>query len=411
MFKVNWNSLETEALTSWTKDLLTSALNSGKSPSILASDITVKDLNFGKIAPDFEILEIGELDKDRFRGIFKINYQGDFKITLHTNVQANPLNIHYQNSLTETSEFTTPNFLLSKEPFGVPLDIALSNININGIGSVALDKSRGATMVFKNDPLQGISVKSSFGISVIDNLLQKEIEKVLLEVFKENIPTILHQVSKKFLNLNLEDKLPSESHNNNSSNTTLSVNSNLKYENENELVYSRKNLLQMLSLYNTRETMTMKLPKVLTKNILIKGTNYPSIESTTNTKPANPKRRTIKISRRSATNTKKPIKEQRHSEAETSIIEEKKPEKVEEYVKEKEHEEIKVTKVPSPILESIKLTNEFHQIGLGHNGLERTLSSSPIQHLNKNSINKINEKMTHLRGHEHFAIPPPPYYT
>ena len=58
-FKVNWNTLETDALTSWTKDLLTSALNSGKSPNILASEITIKDLNFGKIAPDFEILEIG----------------------------------------------------------------------------------------------------------------------------------------------------------------------------------------------------------------------------------------------------------------------------------------------------------------------------------------------------------------
>ena len=56
-------------------------------------------MNFGKIAPDFEILEIGELDRDRFRGIFKIDYQGDFHLTLHTKVQANPLNIYYHNSL------------------------------------------------------------------------------------------------------------------------------------------------------------------------------------------------------------------------------------------------------------------------------------------------------------------------
>ncbi|KAM9889403.1 hypothetical protein OXX69_012851, partial [Metschnikowia pulcherrima] len=69
-FNVNWDTLETDALRDWTTELLTGALNSGTRPNILASDITIKDLNFGKIAPEFEILEIGELDKDRFRGIF-----------------------------------------------------------------------------------------------------------------------------------------------------------------------------------------------------------------------------------------------------------------------------------------------------------------------------------------------------
>lgn len=167
-FKVNWNSLETEPLTNWTKELLTSALNSGKSPNILASNITIKDLNFGKIAPDFEILEIGELDRDRFRGIFKIDYQGDFHLTLHTKVQANPLNIYYHNSLEKEvcnysqDEFITPNFLLSNEQFAIPLDLKLSDIKINGIGIIVFSKSKGLTLVFRNDPLDSIKVSSTF---------------------------------------------------------------------------------------------------------------------------------------------------------------------------------------------------------------------------------------------------------
>lgn len=140
-FNVNWNSLETESLSSWTKELLTDALNSGKRPNILASGIQIKDLNFGKVGPSFEILEIGELDKDRFRGIFKINYEGDFHLTLHTKVQANPLKIYSSNSLDrevnqfdEMNNFVTPDFLLCNDPFALPLDLKLSDIKIWGLG-------------------------------------------------------------------------------------------------------------------------------------------------------------------------------------------------------------------------------------------------------------------------------------
>ncbi|KAF8001591.1 hypothetical protein HF325_004092 [Metschnikowia pulcherrima] len=158
-FNVNWDTLETDALRDWTTELLTGALNSGTRPNILASDITIKDLNFGKIAPEFEILEIGELDKDRFRGIFKINYDGDFHLTLHTQVQANPLKIHSDNSRErEVAEdaFVTPDFLLSTEPFNIPLDLKLSDIKISGIGIIVFSQTKGLTLVFRNDPLDSI---------------------------------------------------------------------------------------------------------------------------------------------------------------------------------------------------------------------------------------------------------------
>ncbi|KAG2731502.1 hypothetical protein G9P44_005089 [Scheffersomyces stipitis] len=280
-FKVNWKSLETDSLTSWTKDLLTSALNSGKSPNILASSISIKDLNFGKIAPNFEILEIGELGRDRFRGIFKINYEGDFHLTLHTNVQANPLNIYYSNSMEKEidSQFVTPNFLLSNEQFALPLDLKLSDIKISGIGIIVFSKSKGLTLVFRNDPLDSIKVSSTFDtVQVLANFLQKQIETQIRDLFRETLPTLIHQFSLKYLSLdNNSDDL--HAHFASSSRTHSSA---LDPDNEfNNFTYSSKNLQKNLQLFNTRETLDLHIPKfkgIIQRSHLEKFTqNYPSL--------------------------------------------------------------------------------------------------------------------------------------
>ncbi|MCP8716031.1 MAG: hypothetical protein M5E90_01270 [Asgard group archaeon] len=312
-FKVNWNTLETDALTSWTKDLLTSALNSGKSPNILASEITIKDLNFGKIAPDFEILEIGELDKDRFRGIFKINYQGDFHLTLHTKVQCNPLNNYFQNSLEneidnqERHQFITPNFLLSKERFLVPLDLQLSDIKLNGIASVVFSKSRGATVVFKNDPLEGIKVNSTFdNFEMLSSFLQKQIEKNLSELFRETMPSVINKLSIKLLDIesvssaaaaakagrtSLEKSSSSSlSSDTTENNTPSSPMGNNSLEEE----ISKRNLVQIASLYRSRETMGLSIPKM----DVTTGTSRKVIINPQ--KHTTPKRRVIKLHKKAA---------------------------------------------------------------------------------------------------------------
>ncbi|KAK6457631.1 mitochondrial outer membrane protein [Scheffersomyces xylosifermentans] len=284
-FKVNWKTLETESLTSWTKDLLTSALNSGKSPNILASNISIKDLNFGKIAPNFEILEIGELGRDRFRGIFKINYEGDFHLTLHTNVQANPLNIYYSNSMEKEidQQFVTPNFLLSNEQFALPLDLKLSDIKISGIGIIVFSKSKGLTLVFRNDPLDSIKVSSTFDtVQVLANFLQKQIENQIRDLFRETLPTLIHQFSLKYLSLeNNTDELYaqfSSTHRTSSTSTTTSLDSDNEFNN---FIYSSKNLQKNLQLFNARETLDLNIPKF--KNIIQRShldkfkKNYPSL--------------------------------------------------------------------------------------------------------------------------------------
>lgn len=45
--------------------------------------------------PELEILEIGELGNDKFRGIFKLNYAGDAYIEVQTKVQVTKKKIFF----------------------------------------------------------------------------------------------------------------------------------------------------------------------------------------------------------------------------------------------------------------------------------------------------------------------------
>lgn len=87
-FNFNWSPLAADAsFYARATDLLTAALNKSPKPPIIVDDILVTELNLGSVPPDLEILEIGDLAEDRFRGIFKMCYTGDARITLRTRVQ------------------------------------------------------------------------------------------------------------------------------------------------------------------------------------------------------------------------------------------------------------------------------------------------------------------------------------
>jgi hypothetical protein len=87
-FNFNWSPLTAdEDFYSRARDLLTKALNKSPKPPIIVDDILVSEFNLGTVPPDLEILEIGDLAEDRFRGIFKMSYTGDAFLTLKTRVQ------------------------------------------------------------------------------------------------------------------------------------------------------------------------------------------------------------------------------------------------------------------------------------------------------------------------------------
>ena len=87
-FNFNWSPLTADAsFYTRAQELLTTALNKSPKPPIIVDDIVVNELNLGSVPPDLEILEIGDLAEDRFRGIFKMCYTGDAFLTLKTRVQ------------------------------------------------------------------------------------------------------------------------------------------------------------------------------------------------------------------------------------------------------------------------------------------------------------------------------------
>ncbi|KAK6543973.1 ERMES complex subunit [Orbilia ellipsospora] len=192
-FNFNWHPLTADPeFYSRARDLLTAALNKSPKPPIIVADILVTELNLGTTPPDLEILEIGDLADDRFRGIFKMEYSGDAFLTLQTKVQANPLNTY----LSTAPSFTSPQPLAASSPLTIPLQITLSNFRLSGFVILVFSKAKGITLVFRNDPLESLVVSSTFdSIPFIKDYLQKEIEKQLRNLFQEELPAIIHRLS------------------------------------------------------------------------------------------------------------------------------------------------------------------------------------------------------------------------
>lgn len=197
-FKLNWNAIEKDSFSAHTRELLEEALNSGKRPSILSDDIKIIDLNFGTIAPNFQILEIGDLGLDKFRGIFSFKYYGDASITVKTKISASLLK-NYNNNIGDEFNFIKPNFIVSDCDFDIPLNLKLSNFKMSSIMIIVFSKTKGLTLVFKNDPLENIDVNSTFDkISPIADFLQKKIESQISDLFKEFLPSLLYKFSLKY---------------------------------------------------------------------------------------------------------------------------------------------------------------------------------------------------------------------
>ncbi|OJD13757.1 mitochondrial distribution and morphology protein 34 [Blastomyces percursus] len=192
-FNFNWSPLMADAgFYTRAQELLTTALNKSPKPPIIVDDIVVTELNLGSNPPELEILEIGDLAEDRFRGIFKMSYAGDAFLTLKTCVQANPLNTY----LLTRHPFTSPQPLAAATGLTIPLQITLSDIKLSGFVILVFSKQKGITVVFRNDPLESLKVSSTFdSIPFVRDYLQKEIEGQLRILFMDELPAIIHRLS------------------------------------------------------------------------------------------------------------------------------------------------------------------------------------------------------------------------
>lgn len=193
-FRFQWPYFSEEFIQE-AKTMLTNALNKGNKPAVIVDHITVKELDMGTLPPELEMLEMGELSMERFRGIFKLTYNGDAHIVLQTKVQANPMNV----KKTDNPSYTRRGILAADQPLVVPMLLRISDFKLRGIIVLVVDQIKGITLVFKNDPLESVLVSSTFdSITPIQRFLQSEIEKQLRNLFQEDLPTAIHNLSQQF---------------------------------------------------------------------------------------------------------------------------------------------------------------------------------------------------------------------
>lgn len=200
-FKFNWNFIDYDQLQQKAREVLGETMNKGPQPEMIVEQIKVQDFDLGSEAPKLEILEIGDIDQDRFRGIFKLEYQGDAKLSLITKVEANALAQSFENY-----QFVSPKFGAASTSLILPLNINLSEIRLSAIIILVFSKARGLTLVFRNDPLQSVNVTSTFDfLPGVSAFLKQEIEARLRESFREDIPEVLYQLSQQ---LSQDDQKP-----------------------------------------------------------------------------------------------------------------------------------------------------------------------------------------------------------
>lgn len=86
--------------------------------------------------------------------------------------------------------------LAANKPLVVPMQLSISNLKLRGVAALVVDKAKGATLTFKNDPLDRVDVSSTFdNVANIRRFLQNEIERQLRKLFTEDLPSLIHNLS------------------------------------------------------------------------------------------------------------------------------------------------------------------------------------------------------------------------
>lgn len=95
--------------------------------------------------------------------------------------------------------------LAAKEPLVVPMLLRLSHFKLNSYVVLVVSKQKGITLVFKTDPLQSVDINSTFdSIAVIQKFIQREIEGQLRQMFREDLPGIIHRLSQQWVKAKVE---------------------------------------------------------------------------------------------------------------------------------------------------------------------------------------------------------------
>ena len=104
--------------------------------------------------------------------------------------------MHAKQSTSQLARHTRPKILAADQPLVVPMLLRISDLRLRGIIVLVVSKTKGITLVFKNDPLESIVISSTFdSVTSVRNFLQREIEKQLRNLFQEDLPVMIHNLS------------------------------------------------------------------------------------------------------------------------------------------------------------------------------------------------------------------------
>jgi distribution and morphology protein 34 len=106
----------------------------------------------------------------------------------------------------ELPRHSRPGVLAADQPLVVPMILRISDLKLRGIVVLVVSKTKGVTLVFKNDPLESIRVSSTFdSVSILRDFLQRQIEAQLRNMLQEDLPVMIHNLSLRFIQ-SAEDK-------------------------------------------------------------------------------------------------------------------------------------------------------------------------------------------------------------
>ncbi|OUM65051.1 hypothetical protein PIROE2DRAFT_66159 [Piromyces sp. E2] len=189
-FKFNWTTFDKNFIDE-AQSKLTEALNKGITNEMIGT-IIVDELNMGTKAPELEVMEIGDLSEEKFKGIFKITYQGDAYIVIRATVQINPLVIPE----TPITLSMGSGVIAADQPLPIPVKLRISNLKLSGIAALGFS-NKGITFCFKNDPLEDINVSSTFDrIQAMKKLIERIIKTQISAFLLEDVPELIHNFSK-----------------------------------------------------------------------------------------------------------------------------------------------------------------------------------------------------------------------
>ncbi|ODQ64069.1 hypothetical protein NADFUDRAFT_53049 [Nadsonia fulvescens var. elongata DSM 6958] len=173
--------------------------------------VEITQLTLGTRPPDLGILEIDDLGNGRFRGVLRLEYEGDAAMEFQTKVEANPLASMQMSAQAQGcpySSFCTPQFLTETcSSLVVPIMFRVKNIKISSLVMFVFSPGRGVTLVFRHDPSITMDIESTLDgyadptmrsrpiFNKIINRLRLRVESTMLDLFRNEIPELVHEAS------------------------------------------------------------------------------------------------------------------------------------------------------------------------------------------------------------------------